>query len=167
MQFGVGISLSQTLNNLSDVDTAGVTDGYIIHYDNATSTWLATADTGTTTVYDVIGFSVLSGRVITTGSKAFREIPFNCTISGWKLVADTSTSNSLKISIQKTTDYSSYDEVISQEIDKPQLTNAKSAEDFTLSNWDLTTTKDEILRFTIDSISNVKQLHFFLTIASS
>jgi len=166
MQFGIGISIPQNFNDLNDVDTTGVLNDYIIHYDAATSKWTAKMDTGVTTVYDAIGFSIVSDRVISTGSKGFRSVPFNCNIVGWRLVTDTNSSNSIKISIQKTTNYSVYDEIISTEIDKPQLTDTKDMEDFTLNNWDINVATSEILRFTIDTVLNVKQVHFFLYIAS-
>ncbi len=159
MQFGVGISLAQNLNDLTDVNTAGVADNYIILYNSNTGLWEAVNGS-----QDVIGFFVISGNEITTGPKTFREVPFDCNIIGWKLVVDTVTSNTLKVSIQKTTDYTIFTEVITTENDKPQINNLKSAEDFSLENWNTTITKDEILRFTIDTSSNVKQMHFFLTI---
>lgn len=72
-------TMTATLDELSDVDTTGVSDGDVLTYDNGTSTWVASAPTGggsmtvtdgVTTVNNVTSVTVVGGTVTDDGGGA-------------------------------------------------------------------------------------------------
>jgi hypothetical protein len=98
-------TLSTTLDGLSDVNTSGVADNYILSYDNASSTWIAeqgitdgtiidggnldgpSAGSGVTIISDVHGINDLSDVVITSPSNG-QVLKYN----GTNWVNDTATA---------------------------------------------------------------------------
>ena len=107
-----------------------------------------------------IGLVIDGGGVaITTGVKGYVRVPFNCTITGWDIVADV--SGSIVVDIWKDT-YANCpptgaDSVAGSE--KPTLSAAQKNQDLTLSTWtDVTFSADDWVAFNVDSAATVTRV---------
>lgn len=110
---------------------------------------LATIATAITCVFDGMGSAIASG------SKAYLEIPYAMTITGWTLVADT--TGSIVIDVWKDT-YANYPPLVADSIagtEKPTLSSAAKNQDLTLSTWTTSVTAGDTLVFNVDSASTV------------
>lgn len=98
------------------------------------------------------------GIVITTGQKGHLEIPFNCTITGWTILAEQ--SGSIVIDIWKDT-YASFPPTVADTItgtEKPTLSSAQKNQDLSLSSWTTSVTAGDILAFNVDSITTLTRV---------
>lgn len=109
--------------------------------------------------YDTIQFIVDGGgSAITTGVKGDIMIPFNCTVLGWDIVADT--SGSIVIDVWKDT-YANFPPTVADTIagtEKPTLSSAVKNQDTSLSSWTTTLTRNDWLRFNVDSATTVTRV---------
>lgn len=105
------------------------------------------------------------GVAITTGIKGDLSIPFACTITGARLLADQ--SGSIVIDIWKDT-YANYPPTVADTITasaKPTLSSANKSDDNTLTGWGAgkTITAGDTLRFNVDSITTCTRVMLLLT----
>ncbi len=106
----------------------------------------------------VIGLGSAGGGVITTGVKAYVEIPYDYTIEGWTLVADV--SGSIVIDVWKDT-YANFPPVVGDSIagtEKPTLSSAQKNQDLTLATWTTALAAGDVLAFNVDSATTVEQV---------
>lgn len=104
------------------------------------------------------------GSAITTGVKGYLQIPFNATITGWTILADT--SGSCVVDVWKDT-YANYPPTIADVITasaKPTLTAATKATSTTLTGWTTTITAGDVLAFNVNSASTVTRITVTLSI---
>ena len=96
-------------------------------------------------------------NVITTGVKGVGvEVPCDCDLNMWTLLADV--SGSILVDIWKGA-YSSYPPVVGGSITasaKPTISSALKGQSSTLTGWTTALTKGDILRFNVDSVATVK-----------
>lgn len=108
--------------------------------------------------FNSIQISVGNGvDVISTGYIGDYYIENNCTITGWKLVANE--TGNLVIDVWRS-NYSSFPPTNIQTIagiEKPTLSGAIKNQDISLSSWSGSLSTDEWLRFNVDSASGIKQ----------
>lgn len=96
-----------------------------------------------------------AASVISTGVKADLEVPFDCTVEGWTLVADQ--SGSIVIDVWRDT-FGNFPPVVGDSIagtEKPTLSAAQTAQDLALSTWTTSLLKGDWLRFNVDSAATV------------
>jgi hypothetical protein len=97
-----------------------------------------------------------SGSTIATGlQKAMLTVPFDCVITGWRILSDV--SGSIVIDIWKDT-YANFPPTIADTIvasAKPTLSAARSAESTTLTGWITSISAGDVLFFNVDSASTV------------
>lgn len=109
--------------------------------------------------YDTIQFIIDGGgSAITTGVKGDIMIPFNCTVLGWDIVADT--SGSIVVDVWKDT-YANFPPTVADTItgtEKPTLSSATKNQDTALSSWTTTLTRNDWLRFNVDSAATVTRV---------
>lgn len=82
-----------------------------------------------------------------------REIPYDMTITGWRLLADQ--AGDLVLDVWKST-YATYPPIASGSItgsEKPTLSSAIKNQDLSLSTWNTALSAGDILIFNIDSAS--------------
>lgn len=118
------------------------------------------ADQPASLIKSVIPFIIGDGvNAITTGVKGFLMVPFDCTITGWDLIADA--SGSIVIDVWKDT-YSNFPPTVADTIagsEKPTLSTAQKNQDTSLSSWTTTLTGyTDWLGFNVDSATTVKQV---------
>jgi len=104
------------------------------------------------------------GAVIATGTKGFISVPYNCTISSARLLADQ--SGSIVIDVWKDA-YANYPPTVADSITasaKPTLAAASKAEDTSLTGWSKTVLAGDVLAFNVDSASTVTRVTLQLTI---
>ena len=103
-------------------------------------------------IYDTIIFSIDGqGSTFTTGSKAYRYINQNYTITGWTIIAN---ENGNCVVDVKKTDYGSFPTSSSiAGSEKPTLSSQQINSDDTLSTWTTSLNSGDILEFVIDSVS--------------
>jgi hypothetical protein len=93
------------------------------------------------------------GSTITTGVKADLFVPYNCTVLGWDILGDAG-SGSIVIDVLKST-YAAYPPTASiAGTEKPTLVTQTKNQDITLTSWTTSLTRNDILRFKVDSISS-------------
>lgn len=104
------------------------------------------------------------GSVITTGVKAYLEIPFDCTITRVTMLADQ--SGSIVVDIWKDT-YANYPPTVLDTITaaaKPTISAAIKSQDSTLTGWTLTLARGDILAFKVDSATTVTNVTMSLSV---
>lgn len=102
--------------------------------------------------YDTIQFIIDGGgAAITAGVKGDIMVPFNCTVLGWDIVADT--SGTIQVDVWKDS-YANFPPTVADTItgtEKPALSSAQKNQDTSLSSWTTTLTRNEWLRINVDS----------------
>jgi hypothetical protein len=104
------------------------------------------------------------GSEISTGVKGDLLVPFGCTITKVTLLADQ--TGSVVIDIWKDT-YANFDPTVADSITasaKPTITTAKKSQDATLTGWTTAITAEDILRFNVDSITDIQRVSIILSI---
>ena len=108
-----------------------------------------------------------SGVAITTGVKGYIVIPFDCTITGWDLVADQ--SGSIVIDVWKDT-YANFPPTVADTIagsEKPTLSSVQKNQDLTLSSWTTAITAGDVLGFNVDSAATVTRVMLTLRVTGA
>jgi hypothetical protein len=103
-----------------------------------------------------------TGSSITTGTKGYISIPYNCTITGWVLLADV--SGSIVIDVWKDT-YGNYPPTLADSIagsEKPTLSSAIKNQDLSLTTWSTSVTAGDTIAFNVDSVSTVQRVHLII-----
>lgn len=98
------------------------------------------------------------GSPITTGIKAYLQIPMACSISGVTLLADQ--VGSVVVDIWKDT-YANYPPTVADSITAatpPTLVAALAYEDTTLPGWSVVVAADEVLGFRVNSVATITRL---------
>ena len=104
------------------------------------------------------------GSAITTGIKGDLVVPYNCTVLGWDILADT--SGSIVVDVWKDS-YANFPPTVADTIagsEKPTLSSATKNQDIALSSWITALTRNDILRFNVDSASTVTRVTLSLRI---
>lgn len=102
------------------------------------------------------------GSAITTGVKGYVTIPYDCTITGWTLVADV--SGSVVIDVWKDV-YANYPPTVADTIsgtEKPTLSSAIKNQDLSLSTWTTTVTAGDVIGFNVDSADTITRVHLII-----
>ena len=107
------------------------------------------------------GFTIVldnRGTALTTGVKGDIRIPYNCTVTGWTLLADQ--TGSIVIDVWRDS-YANFPPVVGDSIagtEKPTLSSASKNQDVTLTTWTTSLLEGDILRFNVDSVSTVTRV---------
>ena len=108
-----------------------------------------------------------SGAIFSTGVKGYLQIPFDATITGVTLLADT--AGSVVVDIWKDT-YNNFPPLVGDSIcasAKPTISSGVKYTDSTLTGWTTNITANDILAFNIDSVASITRLTISLTIVRS
>ena len=103
------------------------------------------------------------GSAITTGQKGHLSIPFDCTITGWTLLADQ--SGNITIDVWKDT-YANFPPTVADNItgtEKPTLTSVQKNQDTNLTTWATSVTSGDILAFNVDSCATITRVTLTIT----
>jgi hypothetical protein len=104
------------------------------------------------------------GSAITTGVKGYITIPYNGTITGWDIFADT--TGSIVVDVWKDT-YANFPPLVADSIagsEKPTLSSAVKNQDLTLSTWTTSVTAGDIVAFNVDSATSVTRVNLIIYI---
>jgi hypothetical protein len=107
------------------------------------------------------------GSAITTGIKGDVQMPFACTITAARLLADQ--SGSIVVDIWKDT-YANFPPTDADTITSstpPTISTATKSEDTTLTSWTTSIAAGDILRFNVDSITTVTRVTVALTVTKT
>jgi hypothetical protein len=130
-----------------------------LHCIDDTGATVDLADTGTAGLAAGISFVIDGGGAeITTGVKGFLEVPFACTITAVRLLADQ--SGSIVVDIWNDT-YANYPPTDADSITAsavPTISTATKAEDTTLTGWDVDVAAGDILGFNVDSVTDIERV---------
>lgn len=113
-----------------------------------------------TIVYTIDG----GGSVITTGVKGFLEVPFDCDVQGWTILADVSGSIVVDVWMDI---YANFPPTVADTIagtEKPTLSSAQSNQDTSLSSWTTYLPRGQVLAFNVDSVATVTRVQVFLQV---
>lgn len=115
--------------------------------------------TGSTTISQSMIFqdgSIDSGVVVAVGTKGYLRVPFDCTITGWTVIADTSTTAVLDVwKIAAGTALPSASIAGSA---KPTLTADDVVNSTTLTGWTTSVTAGDLIGWEVESNDNAHQL---------
>ena len=131
-------------------DVSGNVSGYV----SATGTGLVNA----------VGIVIDGGgSTPATGSKGYTQIPYNCTITGWTMLADV--SGSAQITVKKSTyaGFPTTSTIVASA--PPALSSAQKATNATLTGWTTAITAGDILEFNLDSAATVTRIALELQVA--
>ena len=91
-------------------------------------------------------------------------MPFNCTITGWTLLADQ--SGSIVIDVWKDS-YGNFPPTVADTIagtEKPTLASVQKNQDLTLSTWTTGLLQGDVLGFNVDSVTTVTRIALALRV---
>jgi hypothetical protein len=126
-------------------------------------TGLTTGARAAEIVYVIDGY----GSVLTTGVKGYLEIPFACTITACRMLADQSGSAVVDIWADS---YANFPPVNADSITasaNPTITTATKSEDTTLTGWTTSIAAGTILAFNVDSCTSITRLTISLRVTKS
>ena len=151
-----------TIRNLSVIPTNVI----VVFVKSATNEWVQNVVSALPTLVRFVIDG--GGSVITTGAKkAYITVPYNCTVTGWRILADV--SGSIVIDIWKDT-YANYPPTNADSITaaaKPTLTTAVKAESTTLTGWTTALAAGDILEIEVESATTVQKVRLELTVVPS
>ena len=98
------------------------------------------------------------GAALTTGVKAYLEIPFGCTINRVTMLADVSGSAVVDIWNDTYANYPPTDADTITASAVPTISTATKSQDSTLTGWTTTITAGDILAFNVDSATTITKL---------
>jgi hypothetical protein len=104
------------------------------------------------------------GSAITTGEKGHLEVPFACTITAVRVLADQ--SGSIVVDVWKDT-YANFPPTDADSITAsapPTLSTAQKSEDATLTGWTTSISAGDILAYNVDSITTCTRVIVSLTV---
>jgi hypothetical protein len=107
------------------------------------------------------------GSALTTGVKGDLIVPWNCTVTGWTLLADQ--SGSIVIDVWRDS-YANYPPTVADTIagsEKPTLSSATKNQDLTLTTWTTSLSAGDILRFNVDSVATVQRVTLAIHVTRS
>jgi parallel beta-helix repeat protein len=108
------------------------------------------------------------GSAITTGAKqVYVTVPYNGTITKWRLMADT--TGSIVVDIWKDT-YANFVPTVADTITasaKPTLSSAQKNESSTLTGWTTTVTEGDVIEVNVDSVATVTKVVLDLFISET
>jgi hypothetical protein len=104
------------------------------------------------------------GSAITTGTKGFLEIPWDCTITKATLLADQTGSIVIDVWVDTYANFSPTDADSITASAPPTLSSARSSQDSTLTGWTTSLTSGNIIGFNVDSASTVERVTLSLTV---
>lgn len=108
-----------------------------------------------------------NGAVLPTGVIGDLEVPFACTITAVRLLADQ--TGSVAVDIWKDT-YANFPPTDADSITAsavPAITTAQKAQDTTLTGWTTSLAAGDILRFNVDSVTSITRLTLQLTVVKT
>lgn len=104
------------------------------------------------------------GSAITTGVKGYMEVPFDCVVTAWRIVADQ--SGDIVVDVWKDA-YANFPPTVADTIagsEKPTLSGVQKNEDSNLTTWTTALTDGDWLGFNVDSVATVQQVTLSLTV---
>ena len=102
---------------------------------------------------------------VTTGNKTFITIPYNCTITGWSLLSDTSGNLSITISTSTVGTFPTLTTISG--VTPPELSNSQVASNYSLTDWSTALTAGEILVATVTGTPTVNLATLTLSLLQS
>jgi len=112
-------------------------------------------------IFEDVGITIDGvGEAISTGSKGYRRIPFDCIITGWTILGKESGSAVVDV---KKCNYAGFPTTASiAGSEKPTLAAAQKNQDIDLTTWTDSITAGDIIEFVVDSAETITRLHIFL-----
>jgi len=104
------------------------------------------------------------GSAITAGVKGYITIPYDCTITGWDILADV--SGSIVVDVWKDT-YANFPPTVADTIagsEKPTLSSQVKNQDNSLSTWTTSVTSGDIIAFNVDSASTLTRVNLIIKV---
>lgn len=125
----------------------GADDNFVTDAEKVKLSNLSGTNTGDQVIKDTFGITVDgAGTALTTGTKGYRYIEQNCTITGWHVRSDI--SGSVVFDVKRST-------ISLAGSEKPTLSASTSNSDLALSTWTTSLVAGDIIEFIIDSASTV------------
>ena len=140
------------LSDMTDVDltTDPPASGDLLQYDG--TDWVPY----TPVAFDVtFAFAFIidgGGATITTGIKGDISVPFDCTLHGWRLLADQ--SGSIVVRVERDT-YANYPPLSGDQIDQFTISGSNKADDTT---GNIAITAGDTIRFEVTSVTSLQRV---------
>lgn len=167
-EIDAAVELSAMLDDLTDVDTTGRSDGDVLTWDNAGGAWVAAAPTGGSGGGGarVVGccFDGSGSAVALTGSTTVTAtVPVGGTLTGYRITTRGG-PGSCTIEVRKCS-YSGFPGSLADITGGADcvLSSAHKAEDTTLSGWTTSLTAGDVLEFTLVAASTITSVTLLLT----
>lgn len=110
------------------------------------------------------------GEVIATGVKGDIKVPFACTITAWEILADQ--NGTIQFDVWKNT-YANFSPTVPSNANtitggaEPKITSSATnkAQSSSMSGWTTSISAGDILRFNVDSVTNITRATLVLTLS--
>lgn len=96
------------------------------------------------------------GSVPATGSKGVLQVPYDCTITGWTMLADQSGSAQITVSAGSFSAFPAVASIVAAA--PPNLSAAQKATSTTLTGWTASISAGDVLSFNLDSVASCQRI---------
>jgi len=104
------------------------------------------------------------GAAVTTGAKGWIRVPWACTLTGWKMTADLSTTTTIDVWKDSYSNFPPDNADTITNGHEPAISGATKAEDTDISDWTtVTVSAGDFLRINVDANDNAKYLELSIT----
>lgn len=115
---------------------------------------------------DILGCTFVNGgSALSDDMELFFQIPFDCTINSWSLLADTSGDVSVDIRTGSFSGYPTVSSIVASA--PPTLSSAQKASSSTLTGWTTSLSAGDVIVFYLSSVSTITQLAVQLQVTRS
>ena len=116
----------------------------------------------------MIGLTVDGGgSVLTTGSKGFVYVPYNCSISSWVVVADQAGSVVVDVKRSSYSGFPTTASIVGGSGNKPTLSSVQ-INSAALTSWTSTLIQaGDVIEFNVDSAVTVTRVNLFLRVTKT
>jgi hypothetical protein len=154
------------LDDLSDVDTTGKADQDVLTWDVGAGAWVAQAATGGPGGGDtsgVVGAGWDGGLAVLVAPHAQDVVvPFTGTLTGWRIYAPEAGTAAFGVSKSDYASFPTFTDIVGAGT-APGVTASDHAESVSLASWTTAVTAGDVLRFTLSSVSILRQVVLVMT----
>lgn len=174
---GTQPTLSGAISDYDDILTGwttSVTNGQVIEWEVVSCTTITRVNLILTCVIPTqasqstaFGITIDGGDLeVSDGSKGYAIIPFDCAITGWKILGDV--SGSVEVDVKKGTFPAggatpTTASLIGSGGTKPSITTAFSASSTDVTGWTTAITEGDVIEWNIDSCTTITRLNLIIT----
>jgi hypothetical protein len=154
------------LNGSSASITLAQNTGVTIFTDGTNYVANLGASAGTATTNGTLGITIDGGgSVPSTGTKGFLQVPYDCTIDSWTMIANAAGSAVIGVKLSTYAGFPTTSSIVASA--PPTLSSAQNATSSTLTGWTTALAKGDVLEFDLSSVATITRVTLQLAVTRS